>query len=225
LIELTPESAAGIRSEPAVSVPTAAGTMRAASAAADPPLDPPAVRSSAHGLPTWSVVPPAANSWVWLWPARTMPWPRRRRHTVLSVAATLRSRTRLEAVRPLPPTAKRSLSASGIPHTRGAALPSRSRRSSAARASSFASSGYRRAQALTASGAPSKVGAPPLRAAIRAWHASRSSTAEIARERSNAVASSRPRSAGSVALGAGIGGRYRQPSASSVRVDHPDTRA
>ena len=52
LIEQTPDSAAGIRSEPAVSVPTAAGTMRAASAAAEPPLDPPAVRSGDHGLPT-----------------------------------------------------------------------------------------------------------------------------------------------------------------------------
>ena len=40
--------------------------MRAASAAADPPLDPPAIRSSAHGLPTWSVPRPAANSCVWL---------------------------------------------------------------------------------------------------------------------------------------------------------------
>jgi hypothetical protein len=73
LIDETPESAAGIRSDPAVSVPMAAGTMRAASAAADPPLDPPAIRSSAHGLPTWSVVPPAANSWVWVWPTRTTP--------------------------------------------------------------------------------------------------------------------------------------------------------
>ena len=64
LIELTPQSAAGIRSEPAVSVPRVAGTMPAASAAADPPLDPPTDRSTACGFPTWSVVPPAANSCV-----------------------------------------------------------------------------------------------------------------------------------------------------------------
>ena len=173
--------------------------MRAASAAADPPLDPPAVRSGAHGFATWSVVPPAANSWVWLWPARTAPWARRRRHTALSAAATLLSSTRLDAVRPRPPTAKRSLSAKGIPHVSGAASPSVARRASAARASSAANSGYRRVHALMAPGAPSKVGGPPLRAAIRAWQASSSSTADSAPDRSRAAASSRPRSAGSVA--------------------------
>ncbi len=52
LIVETPESAEGMRSDPAVSVPVAPGTMRAASAAAEPPLEPPEVRSSAHGLPT-----------------------------------------------------------------------------------------------------------------------------------------------------------------------------
>ena len=62
LIVDVPQIADGMRSEPAVSVPVAAGTIRAASAAAEPPLEPPADRSSAHGLPTWSVVPPTANS-------------------------------------------------------------------------------------------------------------------------------------------------------------------
>ena len=52
LIALVPHSAEGIRSEPSVSVPSAAGTIRAASAAAEPPLEPPAERSGAHGLPT-----------------------------------------------------------------------------------------------------------------------------------------------------------------------------
>ena len=52
LIELMPHIAAGMRTDPAVSVPVVTGTIRAASAAADPPLDPPAERSSAHGLPT-----------------------------------------------------------------------------------------------------------------------------------------------------------------------------
>ena len=55
--------------------------VRAASAAAEPPLDPPAERSSAHGLPTWSVVPPAANSCVWRWPRSTMPAAERRLQT------------------------------------------------------------------------------------------------------------------------------------------------
>jgi hypothetical protein len=57
-----PQQADGMRSEPAVSVPGAAGIIRAASAAPDPPLEPPADRRRSHGLPTWSVVPPAANS-------------------------------------------------------------------------------------------------------------------------------------------------------------------
>ena len=94
-----PDSAAGIRSEPQVSEPSAAGTMRAASAAAEPPLEPPATRSSAHGLPTWSVVPPAANSCVWVWPTATMPCARSRAQAALSAAlGAASSSTRLEAV-------------------------------------------------------------------------------------------------------------------------------
>ena len=72
LIALMPDIAAGMRTEPAVSVPVATGTIRAASAAADPPLDPPADRARSHGLPTWSVVPPNANSCVCVCPTSTM---------------------------------------------------------------------------------------------------------------------------------------------------------
>ena len=68
-----PHSADGMRREPAVSVPVAAGTWLDASAALEPPLEPPAERSSDHGLPTWSVVPPQANSCVCRWPSRTIP--------------------------------------------------------------------------------------------------------------------------------------------------------
>ena len=73
LIVDVPHSAEGMRSEPAVSVPVAAGTCLEASAAPEPPLEPPAERSSAHGLPTWSVVPPQANSCVCRWPSSTIP--------------------------------------------------------------------------------------------------------------------------------------------------------
>ena len=73
LIVDVPHSAEGMRSEPAVSVPVAAATWRDASAAAEPPLEPPAERSSAHGLPTWSVVPPQANSCVCRWPEQHHP--------------------------------------------------------------------------------------------------------------------------------------------------------
>ncbi len=46
----TPHAAAGIRSEPPVSVPIASGTMPAARATAFPLLEPPAMRSGAAGL-------------------------------------------------------------------------------------------------------------------------------------------------------------------------------
>ncbi len=39
-----PQSAAGIRTDPPVSVPRPAATMRAATAAPEPPLEPPAIR-------------------------------------------------------------------------------------------------------------------------------------------------------------------------------------
>src|SRR5574340_1687966 len=48
----TPQHDAGMRIDPAVSVPTAIGTIPAATAAAEPPLDPPGSRSGAHGLTT-----------------------------------------------------------------------------------------------------------------------------------------------------------------------------
>jgi hypothetical protein len=48
----TPQQAAGIRMEPPVSDPSAASASPAASAAADPPLEPPAVRSGAIGFGT-----------------------------------------------------------------------------------------------------------------------------------------------------------------------------
>ena len=46
----SPQQAAGIRIEPAPSAATAAGTRPAATAAAEPPLEPPGVRSVSHGL-------------------------------------------------------------------------------------------------------------------------------------------------------------------------------
>ena len=102
---LVPHSAEGIRSDPSVSVPSAAGTIPAASAAAEPPLEPPAERSGAHGLPTWSVVPPAANSCVWVCPTSTIPRARSRAHGSLSAAAGSSASTRLDAVSGRPATA------------------------------------------------------------------------------------------------------------------------
>jgi hypothetical protein len=45
-----PQKEDGTLIEPAVSVPIVNGTLRVATAAAEPPLDPPVSRSGAHGL-------------------------------------------------------------------------------------------------------------------------------------------------------------------------------
>ena len=47
-----PQHADGMRIEPAVSVPSAARTMPAATAAAEPPLEPPGMRDGAVGFTT-----------------------------------------------------------------------------------------------------------------------------------------------------------------------------
>ena len=74
----TPQSAAGWRIEPPVSEPSATGASRAATAAAEPPLDPPGMRSSAHGLcvapnAEFSVDEPIANSSQLVLPMTTAP--------------------------------------------------------------------------------------------------------------------------------------------------------
>jgi hypothetical protein len=50
LMPTRPVQAAGIRIEPIPSLPCASGTMPAATAAAEPPDEPPGVRSRFHGL-------------------------------------------------------------------------------------------------------------------------------------------------------------------------------
>ena len=64
---VTPHIAAGWRTEPPVSVPVASGTSPAATAAAEPPDEPPAIRAASHGLRTapktgFSLADPMANS-------------------------------------------------------------------------------------------------------------------------------------------------------------------
>ena len=129
LIADVPQQADGIRSDPHVSLPRAAGVIRAASAAALPPLDPPATRPRSCGLPTWSVVPPEANSCVCVCPSSTTPWSRSRAQAGPSaVGASVSSSTRLEAVRGRPAIAYRSFTPIGIPHRSGVASPSRAPR-------------------------------------------------------------------------------------------------
>src|SRR5215467_7497061 len=78
LMPATPQSAAGIRMEPPVSVATAAGTSPAATAAADPPLEPPQMKSGLCGFlvpePLGStVVMPQPNSCERVSPTITAP--------------------------------------------------------------------------------------------------------------------------------------------------------
>src|SRR5438067_7463753 len=85
----TPQSAAGWRTLPPVSEPRPAGTMRAATAAADPPLDPPGTRVVSHGLrvgPTdeCSVDEPIANSSRFVLPMIDAPRARSRAAAVAS---------------------------------------------------------------------------------------------------------------------------------------------
>src|SRR6266550_381468 len=92
-----PQRAAGWRIEPPVSEPSARGAMHAATAAADPPLDPPGVRSSAHGLRVgpkaeFSVDDPIANSSQLVLPMTTAPARSRRVTTVASYGGTNDSR-------------------------------------------------------------------------------------------------------------------------------------
>src|SRR5271165_2455382 len=49
---VTPQKDAGMRIDPPVSVPVAKGRMPAATAAPEPPLDPPGMRSVSHGFRT-----------------------------------------------------------------------------------------------------------------------------------------------------------------------------
>ena len=84
-----PQKLAGWRIEPPVSVPVAAGTRRAATAAAEPPEEPPGTRLSSHGFWTgakaeFSLVEPIANSSQLSLPSVTMPASARRATTVAS---------------------------------------------------------------------------------------------------------------------------------------------
>src|SRR6516164_10639687 len=87
-----PVHAAGIRIDPPPSPPVAIGTIPPATAAADPPLDPPGVTVGSHGL---RVTPHAGlavkhtepNSGTAVLPTGTAPAPRRRATSTASAAA------------------------------------------------------------------------------------------------------------------------------------------
>ena len=81
-----------MRIEPAPSAASANGTSPAATAAAEPPLDPPGVRSVSHGLRVTPQVTDSVNghspsSGIVVLPTTTAPAARRRRTTSASDAA------------------------------------------------------------------------------------------------------------------------------------------
>src|SRR3954454_15778602 len=78
LSPMIPHAPAGLRMEPPPSPACAIATMRAATAAADPPLDPPTMRSGFHGLRvapyvSGSVVGDSPSSGVFAFPTNTKP--------------------------------------------------------------------------------------------------------------------------------------------------------
>ena len=93
-----PHRLAGMRTEPPVSLPMAAGASAAATATPDPLLEPPGERGvrrshGFHGVPMVVFVPqlPKANSTMWVLPSAIMPAAARRR-TAVAVSGDTRSR-------------------------------------------------------------------------------------------------------------------------------------
>ena len=120
-------TAAGCRIEPPVSVPMASGAWYEASAAAEPPPEPPGIRVRSHGLPVgpyalFSVEEPIANSSMLVLPRITTSAAFSRWVTVASYGGIQPSRILEPTVVGTPSVVKMSLSASGTP----ASGPSRS---------------------------------------------------------------------------------------------------
>ena len=96
----SPQQAAGMRSEPPPSLPPAIGTTPAATAAAEPPLEPPGVCAVFQGLLTRpkaceSLTPLSPNSGRLVLPKTTAPASSRRRSGAACSVGTTRSIERL----------------------------------------------------------------------------------------------------------------------------------
>ena len=99
---VTPQTAAGMRIEPAVSVPSVPAARSAPIAPPLPPLEPPQMRSGSHGLRAAPrhglvVIAPKANSCVLSLPSTIAPARRSRSTTAESSAGTLRRSSTFEA--------------------------------------------------------------------------------------------------------------------------------
>ena len=148
-----PQKAAGMRTDPAPSVPTLSGPRPAATAAAVPPEDPPGVRVGSHGLrvmPVSSelVSPLQPNSGVVVLPIRTAPASRSRAVAGASTSqAWSGSTVRLPRRVGQPRVRMRSLIEVGTPSSGPTGSPCRQRTSLAA-AEAMASSAATRQKAL-----------------------------------------------------------------------------
>src|SRR5476651_2038791 len=111
-----PHKAAGMRTEPPVSLPIAAGASAAATATPEPLLDPPGERGMPgsqgfHGVPIAVFVPhaPNANSTICVLPSVIMPAAVRRRAIVAVTGDTLSRQYNEPPVVRLPAISTRSL--------------------------------------------------------------------------------------------------------------------
>ena len=146
----TPHSEPGWRIEPPVSEPSETGARPAATATAEPPLDPPGMRSSAHGLRVtpsaeFSVDEPIANSSQLVLPRTIAPAASRRSTAVAVKGGTKRSRIREAAVVGTSRVQMLSFTATGTPNSGRSAAVACSASSAAARASTRAGSTCRKA--------------------------------------------------------------------------------
>src|ERR671931_493256 len=113
-----PVTAAGWRMEPPVSVPIPSGAWNEATAADEPPEEPPGMRSRSHGLrlgpyAEFSVDEPIANSSMFVLPRMTTPAALSRLTTVASYGGFQPSRIFEPAVVGTAPCVNTSFSASG----------------------------------------------------------------------------------------------------------------
>src|SRR5690606_28216598 len=182
---------AGMRIEPPPILPWAAATSPAATAAAAPPLEPPAVHPGRHGL---RVGGPSAvsqyreqpNSLVAVLPRLMVPAARKAATTSSSYSGTKSVNASEPYVVRTPRVACRSLIATGTPSS-GGGYSSLASRSSAARACAVAASG------VTVTKAPSRL----LCASIRARQSATNSVELISRRLSAAAWATRVRSCNS----------------------------
>src|SRR5690349_16190585 len=136
-------NAAGCRIDPPVSVPVATGASRAATAAAEPPDDPPGTFLISHGFLTGpyqlvSFDEPMANSSMFVLPKLTTPARLSNVTTVASYGDTKLDNMREPQVVKTPSVQKMSLCANGSPVS-GPPLPAAKSRSACAASAKAAS--------------------------------------------------------------------------------------